>query len=54
MYFEKWQALGNHFVLVFDPVNELALERAAARLCDRYTGVGADGEPHNTLLYHLR
>jgi diaminopimelate epimerase len=43
MYFEKWQALGNHFVLVFDPVNELALERAAARLCDRYTGVGADG-----------
>jgi hypothetical protein len=27
-----------------DPqVLELALERAAARLCDRYTGVGADG-----------
>jgi diaminopimelate epimerase len=43
MYFEKWQALGNHFVLVFDPANESALELAAARLCDRYTGVGADG-----------
>lgn len=43
MYFEKWQALGNHFVLVFDPVDASALESAAARLCDRYAGIGADG-----------
>ena len=39
MRFEKWQALGNDYLIVTDPVDE-ATVRA---LCDRHTGVGADG-----------
>jgi diaminopimelate epimerase len=39
MRFEKWQALGNDYLIVEDPVDA----RAVRRLCDRHTGVGADG-----------
>ncbi|HEX8121950.1 MAG TPA: diaminopimelate epimerase [Solirubrobacteraceae bacterium] len=39
MRFEKWQALGNDYVIV-----EQELDAATvARICDRHTGVGADG-----------
>ena len=39
MRFEKWQALGNDYVIVTEPV-----EAADVRLiCDRHRGVGADG-----------
>ena len=37
--FEKWQALGNDYLIVTEPVDE-DLVRA---LCDRHAGVGADG-----------
>jgi len=37
--FEKWQALGNDYLVVEEPVDG-ALVR---ELCDRHTGVGADG-----------
>jgi diaminopimelate epimerase len=39
MRFEKWQALGNDYLIVTEPVG--ADEVRA--LCDRHTGVGADG-----------
>ena len=42
--FEKWQALGNDYVIV--EAQELAFEPTAgriARLCAAHTGVGADG-----------
>jgi diaminopimelate epimerase len=39
MRFEKWQGLGNDFILVED---EVSPQRAAA-LCDRHLGIGADG-----------
>ena len=39
MRFEKWQALGNDYLIVTDPVSEDTVRR----LCDRHTGVGADG-----------
>jgi diaminopimelate epimerase len=39
MRFEKWQALGNDYIIVTEPV-ERDLVR---RLCDRHAGVGADG-----------
>ncbi len=40
--FEKWEGLGNDFILVRDPAAaiDVALVR---RLCDRRLGVGADG-----------
>jgi diaminopimelate epimerase len=44
MRFEKWQALGNDYVIV--EATALAFELSAARvarLCDRHLGVGADG-----------
>jgi diaminopimelate epimerase len=34
--FEKWQALGNDYLIVEEPVDVRAV-------CDRHTGVGADG-----------
>jgi diaminopimelate epimerase len=37
--FEKWQALGNDYLVVEEPL-DAATVRA---LCDRHTGVGADG-----------
>src|SRR3954447_188726 len=39
MKFEKWQALGNDYLIVTEP---LAAD-LVPRLCDRHTGVGADG-----------
>ena len=39
MRFEKWQALGNDYVIVTEPV----AGDDVRRLCDRHFGVGADG-----------
>jgi diaminopimelate epimerase len=39
MRFEKWQALGNDYVIVTEALDETAVRR----ICDRHTGVGADG-----------
>jgi diaminopimelate epimerase len=44
MRFEKWQALGNDYLIV--EASELSFPLTAAavrRLCDRHTGPGADG-----------
>jgi diaminopimelate epimerase len=37
--FEKWQALGNDYVIVTEPVDGDAVRA----ICDRHAGVGADG-----------
>jgi diaminopimelate epimerase len=39
MRFEKWQALGNDYVIVTEPVEQDLVRR----MCDRHAGVGADG-----------
>src|SRR3712207_490904 len=39
MRFEKWQALGNDYLVVEEPVDADTVRR----LCHRHTGVGADG-----------
>jgi diaminopimelate epimerase len=39
MRFEKWQALGNDYLIVTEPVEPDRVRR----LCDRHAGVGADG-----------
>jgi diaminopimelate epimerase len=39
MRFEKWQALGNDYLIVEQPVDADTVRR----VCDRHTGVGADG-----------
>jgi diaminopimelate epimerase len=44
MRFEKWQALGNDYVII--EAKDLPFDLSAERvrlLCDRHTGVGADG-----------
>ena len=38
--FEKWQGLGNDFIILFD---DIATSDLAIRLCDRNFGIGADG-----------
>ena len=44
MRFEKWQALGNDYVIVEAQALPVPLTPAAVRaLCDRHTGIGADG-----------
>jgi diaminopimelate epimerase len=44
MRFEKWQALGNDYVIVEAAALPGPLAPAAVRaLCDRHTGIGADG-----------
>jgi diaminopimelate epimerase len=44
MRFEKWQALGNDYVIVEAAALPAPLTGAAVRaLCDRHTGIGADG-----------
>ncbi len=44
MRFEKWQALGNDYVIVERDAIELELTPArVAALCHRHTGIGADG-----------
>jgi diaminopimelate epimerase len=37
--FEKWQALGNDYLIVEEELGP----RAVTALCDRHTGIGADG-----------
>jgi diaminopimelate epimerase len=39
MRFEKWHALGNDYLIVEEPVDADTVRR----LCERHTGVGADG-----------
>src|SRR3712207_9099278 len=39
MRFEKWQALGNDYLVVEEPMDPDTVRRA----CARHTGVGADG-----------
>jgi diaminopimelate epimerase len=44
MRFEKWQALGNDYVIVEADALPAPLTPGAVRaLCDRHTGIGADG-----------
>jgi diaminopimelate epimerase len=44
MQFEKWQALGNDYLIVEASALSFPLTAAAVRrLCDRHTGPGADG-----------
>src|SRR4051795_10907004 len=44
MRFEKWQALGNDYVIVEAGELPAPLTPPVARaLCDRHTGIGADG-----------
>lgn len=44
MEFEKWHGIGNDFVLVADPNDEISLDGAQVeKICDRRFGVGADG-----------
>lgn len=44
MRFEKWQALGNDYVIVERDALPFALTaERVRRLCDRHTGLGADG-----------
>jgi len=44
MRFEKWQALGNDYVIVEAAVLPAPLTPPVVRaLCDRHTGIGADG-----------
>jgi diaminopimelate epimerase len=44
MRFEKWQALGNDYVIVEAAALPAPLSPAVVRaLCDRHTGIGADG-----------
>ena len=44
MRFEKWQALGNDYVIVERDALPAPLTSAAVRaICNRHTGVGADG-----------
>lgn len=39
----KHQALGNDFLVLFDPPADIDLAALAVRLCDRRRGIGADG-----------
>jgi diaminopimelate epimerase len=44
MRFEKWQALGNDYLIVERDAAPFAITAARVRrLCDRHSGVGADG-----------
>src|SRR5687768_1880505 len=44
MRFAKWHGIGNDFVMVADPGNEIAFDAEQVRkICDRRFGVGADG-----------
>ena len=46
LHFHKYHGLGNDFLLIADADDRLLAELSAARiraLCDRHTGVGADG-----------
>ena len=44
MRFEKWQALGNDYIIVETARLPYPLSPARVRsLCDRHRGIGADG-----------
>lgn len=44
LFFAKYHGLGNDFVVVdYEEVNTFDLEKLAKTLCNRYTGIGADG-----------
>ena len=44
MRFAKWHGIGNDFVMLADPGDALSLSPEIVRhLCDRRTGIGADG-----------
>ena len=44
MYFYKYHGLGNDFVLTLDLDGAVdAYPERAVRICDRHTGIGADG-----------
>jgi len=44
LFFAKYHGLGNDFVVVdYDEVDTFNLEKLAKSLCDRHTGIGADG-----------
>jgi len=44
MRFEKWQGLGNDFVLLDCRVNDITGKKELAiKVCDRHFGIGADG-----------
>jgi diaminopimelate epimerase len=44
IFFAKYHGLGNDFVVIdYDEVATLNFEQLAKTLCNRYTGVGADG-----------
>ena len=44
MRFEKWHGIGNDFVMVADPDDQITLDGARVKeICDRRFGVGADG-----------
>lgn len=44
MRFAKWHGIGNDFVMLADPGDALSLSpEIVRRLCDRRTGIGADG-----------
>jgi diaminopimelate epimerase len=44
MRFAKYQGIGNDFVMVADPADEITLSAKAVReVCDRRFGIGADG-----------
>ncbi len=44
LFFAKYHGLGNDFIVVdYDEVDTFDLEKLAKPLCDRHTGVGADG-----------
>ena len=44
MRFEKWHGIGNDFVMVADPKDEIELSPDQVKdICDRRFGVGADG-----------
>ncbi len=50
MRFDKYQALGNDYLVLVEPGLDAAAEAAWARaVCDRHFGVGADG----LLLQHV-
>jgi diaminopimelate epimerase len=44
MEFAKYQGIGNDFILIADPADQVRLDRdVVRRLCDRRFGVGGDG-----------
>ena len=44
MRFAKYEGIGNDFVMIADPADELRLStEQVRRLCDRRFGIGADG-----------